>query len=115
MLGKDEQSESFLKKYRDQLPILGINTYALTPVTKEAIKYAKTGRDKAILFHRTWMPEDDYNSPMAIQIYGDKVALIVFGETQMATIITSPVIAESMRQILKIMMKFYQKNFKQEY
>ena len=115
VLGKDEISESFLKKYRDQLPILGIHTYALTPVTKEAIKYAKTGRDDAILFHRTWMPEEDYTSPMALQIYGNKVALIAFGDTQMATLITSPVIAEAMRQILKIMIKFYQKDFAQEY
>jgi len=115
VLGKDSQSESFLKQYRDQLPILGINTYALTPVTKEAIKYARTGRDDAILFHRTWMPEEDYTSPMAIQIYGDKAAFIVFGETQMATVITSPVIAEAMRQILKIMINHYKNSFKQEY
>ncbi len=115
VLGKDEEADSFLKKYRDQLPILGIHTYALTPVTKEAIKYAKTGRDEAILFHRTWMPEGDYTSPVAIHIYGDKVALISFGETQMATIITSPVIAEAMKQILKLLMNFYQKNFKQDY
>ena len=115
VLGKDEKDDSFLKNYRDQLPILGIHTYALTPVTKEAIKYAKTGRDEAILFHRTWMPEEDYTSPVAIQVYGDKVALISFGETQMATIITSPVIAEAMRQILKIMMNYYKNSFKQDY
>lgn len=114
-LGKDEEVDSFLKNYRDKLPVLGINTYALTPVTKEAIKHAKIGRDAAILFHRIWMPEDDYTSPVAIQVYGDKVALISFGETQMATVITSPTIAEAMRQILKLLMDFYQKNFKQDY
>lgn len=114
VLGDDEKADSFLKKYRDQLPLLGIHTYALTPVTKAAIKYAKTGRDEAILFHRTWMPEEDYTAPVAIQVYGDKVALISFGETQMATIITSPVIAEAMRQILKIMTEYYKKNFPQE-
>ena len=114
-LGKDEEIDSFLKNYRDRLPLLGIHTYALTPVTKEAIKYAKTGRDAAILFHRTWMPEEDYTSPVAIQVYGDKVALIYFGETQMATVINSPAIAEAMRQILKLLMNFYQKNFKQDY
>ena len=115
ILGKDEETDSFLKKYRDQLPILGINTYALTPVTKDAIKYTKTGRDEAINFHRTWMPEDAYTAPVAIQVYGDKMALIAFGETQMATIITSSAIDEAMRQIFKIMIKFYQENFPQEY
>lgn len=114
LLGSDEDSESFLKKYRDQLPLLGINTYALTPVTKNAVSYAKTGRDEAILFHRIWMDKEDYTAPVAIQVYGDKAALISFGETVMATIITSPVIAEALRQVLKIMMKYYQNNFPQD-
>ena len=114
-LGGDWQEGSYLKEYRDALPILGINTYALTPVTEGAIKYSKNGRDKAILFHRVWMPESDYTSPVAIHAYGDKVSLIAFGGTQMATIITSPVIAEAMRQILKIMMKYYSENFQQKY
>lgn len=110
-----EENDNFLHNYRDQLPLLGIHTYALTPVNRDAIKKVKTGRDEAINFHRTWMPEEDYMAPVQIQVYGDKVAMIAFGETQMATIITSPVIAEAMRQILKIMMKFYKKNFKQDY
>lgn len=110
-----EENDNFLHNYRDQLPLLGIHTYALTPVNRDAIKKVKMGRDEAINFHRTWMPEEDYMAPVQIQVYGDKVAMIAFGETQMATIITSPVIAEAMRQILKIMMKFYKKNFKQDY
>ena len=113
-LGNDENTDSFLKQYRDQLPILGIHTYALTPVTREGKKNAKTGRDEAILFQRVWMDIEDYTAPVALQVYGDKVALISFGETEMATIITSPVIAEAMRQILKIMMNYYKKNFPQE-
>ena len=115
VLGDDKETEPYLRYYRDQLPILGINTYALTPVSKEGIQNAKTGRDKAVLFHRTWMPEEDYTSPMEIMVYGDKVALIAFGETQMATIVTSPIIAEAMRQILKIMTKFYKKYYPQEH
>ena len=110
-----EEGKNFLHNYRSQLPLLGIHTYALTPLTHEALKKVKSGRDDAINFHRTWMPEGDYTAPVEIQVYGDKVALIAFGETQMATIITSPVIAEAMRQILKIMIKFYQENYPQEY
>ena len=105
-----KKGDNFLHEYRDQLPILGIHTYGLTPITPEAKKKVKTGRDAAINFHRTWMPAEDYTAPVEIQVYGDKVALISFGETEMATIITSPTIAEAMRQILKLMMKFYQKN-----
>ncbi len=114
VLGEDKVTDSFLKKYRDQLPLLGINTYALTPVTKDAISHVKTGRDKAVLFHRTWMPKEDYTEPMEIMVYGDKTALVVFGKTQMATVITDPVMAEAFRSILKIMMNFYKKNFPQD-
>lgn len=113
VLSDKNESKSFLSNYRSQLPILGIHTYALTPVSKEGLFHAKTGRDEAILFHRTWMPEEDYTSPVAIHVYGDKVSIIAFGETQMATIITSPIIAEAMRQILKILIKYYQKSFNQ--
>lgn len=110
-----EKGGHFLHDYRNKLPHLGIHTYALTPINKEAMKKVKSGRDKEINFHRTWMPESDYTAPVEIQVYGDKVALISFGETQMATVITSPTIAEAMRQILKLLMDFYQKDFKQEY
>ena len=114
ILGHDADADSFLHDYREQRPLLGIHTYGLTPVSKHAIENAKTGRDEALNFHRIWMPEEDYTAPVEVQVYGDKVALIAFGETQMATMITSPVIAEAMRQILKIMMKYYKESFPQK-
>lgn len=110
-----EENNDFLHNYRDQLPILGIHTYALTPYSQQALNKVRTGRDKAINFHRTWMPEGDYTAPVQFQAYGDKVAIIAFGETEMATIINSPVIAEATRQILKLLMKYYQENYKQDW
>ena len=109
-----EKGDNFLHEYRNQLPVMGIHTYGLTPVTAQAKKKVKTGRDEATNFHRTWMPAEDYTAPVEIQVYGDKVALISFGETEMATIITSPMVAESMRQVLKLLMKFYQNSFPQK-
>ena len=44
-IGSDEVENSFLKRYREQLPLLGIHTYALTSVYKDAIKKHKNGRD----------------------------------------------------------------------
>lgn len=114
VLGDDDDMDSFIRQYRDQRSLLGIHTYALTPMVKVEKRIARSGRDETLKFHRVWMPDDDYTAPVEIQAYGDKVALIAFGETQMATVITSPVIAESIRQILKIMMGFYKKNFPQE-
>lgn len=114
IVGTDEDN-GFLKKYREQLPILGIHTYALTSVYSGAIKKHKTGRDDATLFHRVWMPEEDYTTPVSIHVYGDKVSFASYsGSAPMAVIITSPVVAESMRQILKLLMGFYKKNFPQD-
>ena len=112
-LGVDEDNKSFLHNYREQLPVLGIHTYGLTPDTPHARGLAKKGRDREINFHRTFMPADAYTAPVAVHIYGDKVAFIAFGETQMTTIITSPVIAEAMRQIHGMLVGFYRENYPQ--
>lgn len=113
--GSSKELRDFLDSYRKQRVILGMHIYALTPAAPSPIKHVKAGGDNSWNFERVWMPRDAYSAPTEIQIYGDKVALIAYGETQMATIITSPAIAEAMRQILKIMMDFYKKSFKQEY
>ena len=112
---KDAKLNEFMDEYRRQRVVAGIHTYALTPLVPKSLKHLKTGDDNAWNFKRVWMPRDAYTAPTEVQVYGDKVALIAYGETEISTIITSPAIAEAMRQILKIMMEFYKKNFKQEY
>lgn len=113
--GYNKELNEFLDDYRKQRAILGMHVYALTPAAPNPIKHVRAGGDNAWSFERVWMPRDAYTAPTEIQVYGDKVALIAYGETQMATIITSPAIAEAMRQILKIMMDYYRNNFKQEH
>ena len=108
-LGKE-----FWHEYRNQLPKLGIHTYALTQDTDIARINMKSGRDKEINFHRTLMPADAYTTPVAIQVFGNKLAFIAFGETQMSTIIDSQPIAEAMRQILQTMTKYYAENYPQD-
>lgn len=94
--------EAFLDTYRLKRAKLGIHTYALTPETKLGRQYAADGTDQVMLFHRTFLKQDSYTAPVEIDVYGNKVALIAFGETQMATVITSPPIAEAMRQIFTL-------------
>jgi sugar-specific transcriptional regulator TrmB len=91
----------YLDSYREKRAAAGINTYALTPTTIQAIRYHKNNVDEKMLFHRTFIPDDVYDAPVEIDIYGSKVAFIAFGDTQMATIIDSPSIAEAMRQLHK--------------
>lgn len=96
-------SLDYWNDYRKKRSELGINTYAITPKTELSIKVQE--EDKKMLFHRTFIDENDYTAPVEIDIYGDKVALIAFGETQIATIINSPPIAESLRQVFKLVSK----------
>jgi sugar-specific transcriptional regulator TrmB len=112
-IGTDSDMKSFLRKYRDQLPKLGIHTYAITPDTPRARKMATSGRDQEINFHRTFMPAEAYTAPIAVHIYGNKVAFIQFGETPMTTIVESPHLAEAMRQIHKMLTDYWQKNHPQ--
>ena len=95
--------ESYLNSYRTKRAQLSIHTYALTPDTQLGRQYATDGTDEAMLFHRTFMRDGTYTAPVEIDVYGNKVALIAFGDTQMATVITSPPIAEAMRQLLRLL------------
>lgn len=58
-----------------------------------------------MLFHRTVLQRDNYTAPVEIDVYGNKVAFISFGETQMATIIDSPPVADAMRQLLRLVIQ----------
>ncbi len=107
--------DGFLHKYRDQLPQLGIKTYALTPDGAMARRKMRNGRDKEVGFVRTLMPEDAYDIPVEIHVCGDKAAFISFGETQMATIIDSPTIAAAVKWMILTVTDFYKKNYPQKY
>lgn len=93
----------YLDNYRKKRADAGIHTYALAPDTEIGRKHAESGEDEKMLFHRTIVPDNAYVAPVEIDVYGNKVALISYSETQMATIIDSPPIAEAMRQILQLL------------
>jgi sugar-specific transcriptional regulator TrmB len=106
--------EGFLRNFREQRAKNGITTYALTPDYPEARKYAQDGTDQKMLFNRIFMPADAYTGKVEIDIYGNKVAMIAFGETEMATVISSPAIAEAMRQIIMMLRDYYRLIYPQE-
>jgi sugar-specific transcriptional regulator TrmB len=89
----------YFKKYRLRRAKKGIESYALTPETTRARLHKNVGEHKRLLWYSTFYPQNAYLAPVEIDIYGNKIALIAFGETQMATVIESPLIAEAMRQI----------------
>jgi sugar-specific transcriptional regulator TrmB len=93
--------EAFFEDIKQQKKELGIITYALTPDLPTATHNAAA--DAAYDFVRTWLPADAYTASVEWNIYGNKVALISYGDEAMGMIIESPQIAESFRQILKLL------------
>lgn len=95
--------DEFFQAHQKDRAARGVQTYALTPLSEHARRAIKQGLDEDNSFHRTFYPSDAYTEPVEIQAYGDKLALIAYGETQMATIITSPPIAEAIRQLFRLL------------
>ena len=96
----------FIHKYRAERAKLNISTYGLTPPSTKAYNYISDNEKN--LSHRIPIPEANYSAPVEINVFGDKLALTSYGETQMTTIIDSPPIAESLRQIIKILILHFQ-------
>jgi HTH-type transcriptional regulator, sugar sensing transcriptional regulator len=73
---------------------LGITAEAITPTPT-----TNAAKDAAQLYTRHFIGTDAYTAPVEINIYGNKVALISFGEEVIGTIIESKQIAEAFGQI----------------
>ncbi len=97
---QDVMPTEFYRDYTLQRASLGIKTYMLNPIGH---KNSLTDRDfeKLNITHAE-IPAGAYAAPVEINIYGDKVALISFGQEIMGTIIESPQIAQSMQQLLDL-------------
>lgn len=96
----DYMGKGFYQRFHKERTKLGINLVASMPDTSQESDPAATDPK---LLTRTWFKPDQYSAPVEITVYGNKVAHISFGEEAMATIIESPQIAESMRQIMGLL------------
>jgi len=92
--------QEYFSRYKQKRAQLGITTYAFTQETPQARKYAAD--DKLNKMIRTWVNPESYDAPVEINVYGDKVAFLAYGEEIMGVIVQSPAIAESMRQLFKL-------------
>lgn len=99
--------DEYFSRYKQKRAQLGITTFALTSDTPNARKYAAD--DKLNKMIRTWIKPESYTAPVEVNIYGDKVAFLSYGEEIMGVIVQSPAIAESMRQLFKLIRESYRK------
>lgn len=96
------------QKYRDKRNKIGLHTYALVPPSDREKSNESEGINEKYNIHPVFYPSNAYTLPVEIDVYGDKVAFLAFGETQMATIINSPPIANAMREMFQMLRVGYE-------
>lgn len=96
----DALGAQFFHQYKKRRAFLGITTYAYTQDTETGRRNVR--EDGANKIVRSWIEQDDYTAPVEIDVYGDKTAFLAFGDEFMGVIIQSPYIAESMRQMMRM-------------
>ncbi len=97
---QDTMTTDFFAEYRRKRAKLGLQTYMLSPSG-----HPNTIRNidaDALKIFQVDLPKDSYTAPVEMDIYGNKVAMISFGEEAMGTIIESPQIARAMKQIFTL-------------
>jgi hypothetical protein len=94
-------SKEYFAKYIQKRAALGIKTRIYQADNAEA--RARTLTDDTLNKIRVWLPANSYNAPVEWDVYGDKVALISYGEEAMGILIESPQISESFRQVFNIL------------
>jgi sugar-specific transcriptional regulator TrmB len=91
----------YFDTYRSARAAKGITTHTISPALTDSIARYVSGSDTAYKVLRTFIPPGAYTAPVEINVYDNKATFIAYGETQMATIIDSPPIAQAIRQILQ--------------
>ncbi|MDB5164987.1 MAG: transcriptional regulator TrmB [Candidatus Saccharibacteria bacterium] len=89
----------WLYDFMDQRAKAGIKTHALLPFNLGSFSWAKKN-NKRLNRESAWYPREAYKAPVEISAYGDKVAIISFGEEATGTILESPQIAQAFRELL---------------
>lgn len=95
--------EDYMRRYIQKRMSLGIVVEAITPDVPGANKRVEL--DEKQLFERHWVDPKDYDSPVEIAIYGNKVTFMAYGNDLMAVMIDNQLIAQSMRQFYELITK----------
>jgi len=94
----------FMSDIRHLARKAGIQRYAITPDREKAPQNYKVS-DPYMLLTRTWMPKASYTAPVEWNVYGNKLAIMSFGNEAIGMIIESPQIAEAFRQLYQLLDK----------
>ena len=85
------------KRVRKKIRVNSLTPYE-PPLEKENPQ-ERIKKDQKNLFDRQWVLTDDYNAPVEIDIYKNKVAFLSFKKELLGAVIESPQIALAMKQL----------------
>jgi sugar-specific transcriptional regulator TrmB len=96
----DFLGQEFYDKYRLKRAKLGISTEAYTQsISKENDEF-RSSDDKQLLINRHLISQNSYSEPVEINVYGDKTALIAFGNQPMGVIIQNDKISNAILKLI---------------
>ncbi len=93
---RDFMGKGVLSVWRKKPSTKGITTHILAPDTESA---SSGETDKQYLIDKTWMQEQDYTAPVEWCAYGDKLAIISYGNEAISMVIQSKQIADAFKQL----------------
>lgn len=102
--GDGRDGSTVLGKYLNARAQLGIESKLLAPALPGPMSWAKEN-DERLKRVVTWFPPDEYTVPVEVNVYGNKVSFISFGDETVGTIIESPQIAQAMRELYAMAQK----------
>lgn len=100
----DKDDDEALDAFRKARVEAGIESENITP--SEFAHRDNAEMRKKYLLTRTYLPPNEYDSPVEIDIFGDNVAFINYQKDGMSTLIESPEIADAMRQVFLFAKKY---------
>lgn len=93
--GKEPVKKFIAARVDHQIPVIG-----LTPFMEDS--NTDPEEDRLRLLDRQFMPNELYTAPVEMDIYGNRVSFIAYGETLTGIIIDNKHIADAMRQLFML-------------
>lgn len=102
--------EQGMHTIRNKFPARGIHRKAFYPDTPhnllpDELKIPIDESDKAMLIERTWVQEEDLQTPVELGVYGNKTYIISLGTELVGMIIESPQIASYFTELFALLDK----------
>ncbi len=97
---RDYLGKGILSVWRKRPSTRGITTHIIAPDTESS---GDKQFDDLYLIDKTWIKEEDYDAPVEWCAFGDKLAIISYGNEAVSMIIQSKQIAKAFKQVFALL------------